>query len=73
MKFINIRADGSVCDTMAGVVLPYNERTAPVYEMIKSSLMNPRPRSGRKRHEQNLQTPPEAYQGRKDSGQQERP
>lgn len=45
MKFVNIRADGSVCDTMAGVVLPYNERTAPVYEMIKSSLRNPRPRT----------------------------
>lgn len=58
MKFINIRADGSVCDTMAGVVLPYNERTAPVYEMIKNSLMNPRPRTGRKDHDQNLQAGP---------------
>ena len=71
MKFINIRADGSVCSTMAGVVLPYNNRTASVYESVKRSLMEPRPHTGRKDHDQNLQTPPQADQSRKDSGQQE--
>lgn len=70
MKFINILADGSVLEDLAGVVVPYCEATASLYESITQSMSAHRPITGRRTNE-DLQKTPEADQSRKDSGQLE--